>query len=164
MISKPQATIEDLYHLPENRKAELVNGELVFMSPTGATPGRAGGNIFFSLRQYEQQTRCGYAFPDNVGFVVNLPTRKSFSPDVAFFTGSLSGMRFLDGAPVFAVEVRSENDYGPQAEREMAQKRADYFTAGTLVVWDVDLLSEETIKALVGVPEDFANRAHYLPL
>lgn len=26
-------------------------------------------------------------------------------------------MRFLEGAPVFAVEVRSENDYGPVAER-----------------------------------------------
>ena len=55
-------------------------------------------------------------------------------------------MRFLEGAPVFAVEVRSENDYGPAAERAMAQKRADYFACGTLVVWDVDLLSPEVIK------------------
>jgi Uma2 family endonuclease len=47
-------------------------------------------------------------------------------------------MRFLDGAPLFAVEVRSENDYGPKAEREIAAKRADYFLAGTQVVWDVD--------------------------
>lgn len=29
-------------------------------------------------------------------------------------------MRFLEGAPAFAVEVRSENDYGPAAEREIA--------------------------------------------
>jgi len=43
------------------------------------------------------------------------------------------------------VEVRSEGDYGPQAEQEMAQKRSDYFEAGTLVVWDVDLLAEEHI-------------------
>lgn len=145
MISKPQATIEDLIRMPS--KAELLEGEIVSMSPTGARPGRAGGNIFFSLRQYERRTHSGYAFPDNVGFQVDLPHRKSFSPDVAFFTGSLSGMQFLQGAPVFAVEVRSENDYGAQAEREIAQKRADYFAAGTLVVWDVDLLSEETIKS-----------------
>ena len=44
---------------------------------------------------------------------------------------------------MFAVEVRSENDYGPAAEREMAAKRADYFAAGTLVVWDVDLLAND---------------------
>jgi Uma2 family endonuclease len=54
-------------------------------------------------------------------------------------------MRFRDGAPVFAVEVRGENDYGPGAEEEMAAKRADYFAAGTLVVWDVNPLAE-TIK------------------
>ncbi len=32
------------------------------------------------------------------------------------------------------------------AEEGMAQKRAAYFAAGTLVVWDVDLLSDEVIK------------------
>ena len=47
-------------------------------------------------------------------------------------------MRFVEGAPTLAVEVRSEGDYGASAERDMAAKRADYFEAGTLVVWDVD--------------------------
>jgi Uma2 family endonuclease len=56
-------------------------------------------------------------------------------------------MRFPRGAPVLAVEVRSENDYGRAAEREMAAKRADYFACGTLVVWDVDLLSEDVVKS-----------------
>jgi Uma2 family endonuclease len=55
-------------------------------------------------------------------------------------------MRFLEGAPAFAVEVRSEGDYGPAAEQEMANKRADYFAAGTLVVWDVDLLSPDIVR------------------
>lgn len=51
-------------------------------------------------------------------------------------------MGFVQGAPTLAVEVRSENDYGPAAEAAMAAKRADYFLAGTLVVWDVDPISE----------------------
>jgi Uma2 family endonuclease len=55
-------------------------------------------------------------------------------------------MKFLEGAPVFAVEIRSENDYGPAAEDAMVEKRADYFAAGTLVVWDVDLLSADTVR------------------
>ena len=42
-------------------------------------------------------------------------------------------MKFYDGAPIFAAEVRSESDYGPDAEAAMARKRADYFAAGTLV-------------------------------
>ena len=55
-------------------------------------------------------------------------------------------MKFLQGAPTFAVEVRSEEDYGPAAERAMAAKRADYFVAGTLVVWNVDVLGEGWIR------------------
>jgi Uma2 family endonuclease len=55
-------------------------------------------------------------------------------------------MKFSDGAPTFAVEVRSDSDYGPRSERQMAAKRADYFAAGTLVVWDVDLLSEDVVR------------------
>ncbi len=56
-------------------------------------------------------------------------------------------MKFFEGAPIFAVEIRSEGDYGPAAEKAMARKRADYFAAGTLVVWDVDLLSDDVIKS-----------------
>ncbi len=51
-------------------------------------------------------------------------------------------MEFVSGSPTFAVEVRSKGDYGPEAEDEMAAKRADYFEAGTAVVWDVDPLAK----------------------
>ena len=146
MSTKTEATVDDLYRVPEHGKAELVNGELVLMPPTGGVPGRTAGEIFISLREYEQRVGGGYAFPDNVGFIVNLPHRKSFSPDTAFYTGELRGGLFLEGAPLFAVEVRSSGDYGPAAEKSMAQKRADYFAAGTLVVWDVDVLKEKVVR------------------
>ena len=146
MSTKTTATIEDLYRVPENGKAEIVNGELVLMSPTGGIPGRAGGEIYASLREYERRTRSGYAFPDNVGFIVNLPNRKSFSPDAGYYVGRSPGMKYIEGAPIFAVEVRSENDYGDAAEQEMAEKRADYFASGTLVVWDVDLLGDDVVR------------------
>jgi Uma2 family endonuclease len=146
MSSKTEATVDDLYRVPENGKAEIVNGELVLMSPTGGVPGRTAGEIYVSLRDYERRVGGGYAFPDNVGFIVNLPNRRSFSPDAAFYKGELRGGLFLEGAPVFAVEVRSEEDYGPKAEKKMAAQRADYFAAGTLVVWDVDVLREKVVR------------------
>src|SRR5580704_16766104 len=114
MAMKTEATIEDLYRVPEKSKAELVHGDLLVMSPTGDLPSRAGGSIYMSLRQHERRIRSGAAYPDNAGFLVNLPNRKSFSPDAAYYTGKRTGMRFLDGAPVFAAEVRSEGDYGPK--------------------------------------------------
>jgi Uma2 family endonuclease len=145
MSTKTRATIEDLYKV--EGKAELVYGEIVERPPAGEDPGAAGFEIAVRLREHAQRTGIGRAFPDGVGFEVNLPHRKAFSPDVAYHVGPRRGMRFAAGAPVFAVEVRSEHDYGPAAEREMAAKRADYFACGTLVVWDVDLQSEEVIKS-----------------
>jgi Uma2 family endonuclease len=132
-----EATVDDLYRVPE--KAELVNGELVMMSPRGGTHGYAAGVIYASLLDHGRRAKRGIALPDNVGFIVNLPNRRSFSPDAAFWMGAPLTATFLEGPPIFAVEVRSPEDYGPAGERAMAAKRADYFTAGTLIVWDVDL-------------------------
>lgn len=148
MLMRPRtrATVEDLHRVQETGKAELVNGEIVLMTPAGGIPGRAGGEIYISLRDYERRTGGGYAFPDNVGFTVDLPHRGSFSPDAAFHAGPLRGGQFLDGAPIFAAEVRSENDYDERAEQEMAEKRTNYFAAGTLVVWDVDVLRERVVR------------------
>jgi len=146
MSTKVRATIEDLYELPGHAKAEIINGEIHLMSPTGDLPNRAAGAIYISLRQYESKIKNGRAYSDNAGFKVNLPHRESFSPDAAFYTGKPTGMKFLEGAPVFAVEVRSAGDYGRKAEEEIAQKLSDYFATGTMVVWEVDLLSDDVIK------------------
>lgn len=149
MTTRPKATVEDLYDVPEQGKAEIVDGELILMSPTGDVPSRAAGNIYVSLRQYERSVNNvdrGRAYADNTGFLVNLPRRKSFSPDAAFYVGPRTGGKFLEGAPMFAAEVRSEGDYGDSAEQAMATKRADYFAAGTRAVWDADVLKEQVVR------------------
>jgi len=142
MSTKVEATIEDLYKI--EGKAELVNGEIVHMSPAGGLLHYAAQQITIALSFYQKATGRGVAIGDNTAFVVNLPHRKSFSPDAAFYNGKLT-MKFNEGAPIFAVEVRSDGDYGPRAERQIAAKRADYFAAGTLVVWDIDLLSDDVV-------------------
>lgn len=144
MATKREATVDDLYRV-DAKKAELVNGKLGVMSPGGGLHGYASGRIHASLSAYEDETRLGHALPDGVGFVVNLPRRRSFSSDAAFCTQSLTN-QFVDGAPIFAAEVRSDEDYGPVAEGDMARRRADYFAAGTLVVWDVDVLREHLVR------------------
>ena len=146
MVARTRSEVEALYSVPEDGKAEMIGGNVVRMSPTGFLPSYAAFEISASLREYARRTKTGYAFADNAGFLVNLPNRQSFSPDAAFYTGQPTGMRFLEGAPVFAVEVRSDSDYGEAAERELAEKRADYFAAGTLVVWDVDILSQDVVR------------------
>ena len=114
--------------------------------PSGRVFNRVGGRIFRSLDDHAEQIKLGEAYTDNMGFTVSeLPSgRESFSPDASYYRGCFPAnpMRFIEGAPTFAAEVRSENDYGDAAEIEMAEKRADYFAAGTLVVWDVDPVDE----------------------
>ena len=143
MIAPKRATLDDLYRTPE--KAELIGGRIVFLMSTGRKPGRVGGRIYRSLDDYSVQ-HGGEAFPDNVGFTVPVMVSggESFAPDASWHKGPFPGdpMRFIEAAPTFAVEVRSENDYGPAAEVEMAAKRAEYFLAGTEVVWEVDTVAE----------------------
>ena len=127
-------------------KAEIIHGQIVHFPMTGIEPGYAGDEIFVSLHRHAKGRGIGLAVGDGKGFLTTLPHRQSFSPDAAFYTGAATGMKFFPGVPVFAVEVRSESDYGPAAERAMAAKWADYFAAGTQVVWDVDLLGPDTVR------------------
>jgi len=143
-VSQTRATLDDLYRTPG--KAELIGGRIVHFMATGHKPSRVAGRIYRSLDDHATQTALGVAHPDNVGYAVPevASGRESFSPDASYYDGPLPAnpMRFIEGPPTFAAEVRSESDYDAAAESEMADKRTDYFAAGTKVVWDVDPLAE----------------------
>ena len=145
-IHSTTSLVDALYRI--EGKAEIVDGRIVHMSPAGGDHGLAAKKILLSLAMHEQKVGGGVSFGDNVGFLVDLPRRKSFSPDVAWVAGKTEAdfdSKFVEGAPSFAVEVRSENDYSPAAEKRILRKIEDYFAAGTLVVWDVALLSDDLI-------------------
>lgn len=150
MSAHPPKTREELIdalkQLPDHMKAEIVNGAIVPMSPTGVQSSRASGLIFASLLAYERRVGWGMALPNNAGFLVDLPNRASFSPDAAYCAERVMSPGFFEGAPLFAVEVRSEHDYGPKADQAMRRKIADYFAAGTQVMWDVDVLRERVVR------------------
>jgi len=153
-VQQARATLDDLYRTPG--KAELIGGRIVHLMATGHKPNRVAGRVFRSLDDYADKTGRGAAYTDNMGFAVRqlLSGRESFSPDAAYYSGPLpkNPMRFVEGPPTLAIEVRSEGDYGDFAEEEMADKRADYFAAGTLVVWDVDPVAECIHVYMVSAP------------
>jgi Uma2 family endonuclease len=147
MLAPPRATLDDLMHT--EGKAELIAGRIVTFMPTGFLPSEIAGRIYRKLAEYSD-TFGGRAFTDGLGY--NVPElisgRETFSPDCSYYSGPLPAnrMKFVAGAPDFAVEVRSDGDYGFAAEQEMAAKRADYLEAGTLVVWDVDPMAKTVRK------------------
>jgi Uma2 family endonuclease len=125
--------------------------------PSGDAPSEIAFEIAVRLRDHARNTGLGVAFPDGVGYAIDPPLpggRQSFSPDASYHVGPRprNRMKFIDGAPTFAVEVRSENDYGDASEAEQAAKRLDYFSAGTLVVWDVNPLAATIAVFRSGAP------------
>jgi Uma2 family endonuclease len=151
-----KASLDDLYRTPE--KAELIGGRIVKFMATGRKPNRVAGRIYRSLDDHAATSGGGEAFTDNMGYAIPLlPSgRESFAPDASFHKGPFpqDPMVFIHGAPSFAAEVRSENDYGPTAEFEMAEKRAEYFQSGTEVVWDVDTNAERIHVYHISDPEN----------
>jgi Uma2 family endonuclease len=135
-----KATLEDLERVEGN--AELIGGRIVKLSPNGYEHSDIASEIHFLLKSFVRTSGHGKAFADSTAFVVHelRSGRQSFSPDVSFYDGPPPANKkdFISGPPRFAVEIRSKNDHGKAAMRETAPKRADYFEAGTLVVWDVD--------------------------
>src|SRR5882724_6277009 len=134
-------TLDDLYRV--EGQAELVAGRIVKSMPAGLLHNRVAKRIFRSLDDYAAQIGVGEAFTDSLGYAIRPPLpsgRESFSPDASYHAGPfpVDEWRFIDGPPTFAVEVRSPEDYGPTAEARLADKRSDYFQAGTRVLWDVD--------------------------
>ena len=145
IVSLPfPATLADLMKV--EGKAELIGGRIVEQMASGRLPNRVAGRIYSWLCNYADARGAGEAFTDNLGYAVDPPlvsTRQSFSPDASYHSGPFpaNDMGFIECAPTFAVEMRSENDYGRAAEIAIAEKQADYFEAGTLAVWDVDTLA-----------------------
>jgi Uma2 family endonuclease len=148
------ATFDDLMKV--EGKAELIGGRIVELMPTGDIPNTVAFEIAVSLRQHARDIGRGRVHTDNMGFAMPQPLtsgRESFSPDASFtLDPPQPAMGFIVGAPTLAVEVRSENDYGRTADREYAEKRADYFEAGTLVVWDVDPDAKTVTKYEASAP------------
>jgi Uma2 family endonuclease len=125
--------------------------------PTGLRPNLVAGRIYRALADHAEAAGKGVALTDNMGFAVPRLSsgRESFSPDVSYFAGpiNVADMRFIQGPPAFVAEVRSEGDYTLAAERARAAKRADYFEAGSLVVWDVDPVADTIMVYRAAAPD-----------
>ncbi|HEX8392206.1 MAG TPA: Uma2 family endonuclease [Longimicrobium sp.] len=79
-----EATVEDLWNV--EGRAELIDGRIVEMSPTGKRPGWAASVIHRALEQVEVRGR-GMVVSQGVGFVLRTPRTQMLSPDVAWWTG-----------------------------------------------------------------------------
>src|SRR5262249_33755482 len=130
----------------EEFQSELIGGRIVRIGPAAYLPGRVAGEIVFSLHEYTRASGRGGAYSSQLVYAIPRLTsgRESFSLDASYYDGPhpSNRMSYVPHPPTSAVEARNQDDYHPGADGQYAAKRADYFEAGTLVVWDVDPIAE----------------------
>jgi Uma2 family endonuclease len=135
-----RATIDDLHRV--EGQAELIGGRIVRLPFHGHWTAMIVCAIARSLDDFLREGGRGVVGTSTLGYVVPelASGRESFCADVSYYDGPLpvNPMDFMPGPPTFAVEIPDSARQGVEAERDRAAKRADYFEAGTKVVWDVD--------------------------
>lgn len=134
-------TIEDVEQSPPEGEWELIDGELIELTPTADTSGWVSGRVFSRLERFVDDRHLGWAFPPETGFVLFNDRATVRSPDAAFVRSdrlrTLSG-GFVPLAPDLAVEVLSPSDRLADALAKVKM----YLDAGVLLVWLVDPLSQ----------------------
>jgi Uma2 family endonuclease len=128
-------TDDELLALSGEGKYELVDGELVHVSPAGARHGRIVADLLIRIGVFLRETKLGQVFDGQTGFRLRDNLR---SPDISFVAGArLTGgvpEGFLHVAPDLAVEVLSPADRAG----EVAHKVGEYLGVGVRLLWVVD--------------------------
>ena len=137
-------TAEELFELPDDGcRSELVDGEIIRMTPTGAEHGVLSMRIGRLLDEHVSVQGLGVCCGAETGFILRRDPDVVRAPDVAFVAAAnipKTGIprTYWPFAPDLAVEVLSPSD-----SRAAVQARvAEYFAAGTRLVWLVEPAAE----------------------
>lgn len=132
--------VDDLWHLvcnaDDDRYFELVDGEILEMSPPGGEHGTIAGELFYYFRLFDPQRKLGIPTVD-AGY--HPPEKRDIllSPDAAFTSIERAPNPFprtwVPVMPDIAVEVQSPSNTLMQLRR----KAAIYLANGTELVWIV---------------------------
>jgi Uma2 family endonuclease len=138
MSTMSNLTAEAAWTLDPPGLWELVDGQVVLMSPAGARHGRVVARVTRALGDFVDARRLGVVLAGDVGFVLRRDPDTVRAPDVAFLaaarlTGPLPA-EFVTGAPDLAIEVVSPGDRWSEVDK----KAAEFLAAGATAVWAID--------------------------
>ena len=133
-IEKKRYTYEDYLKTPEDKRYELIEGELV-MTPSPITiHQRISARLEFELRKFVIENDLGEVF--YAPYDVYLDDENVFQPDILFVSKErlqIIGEKNIQGAPDLVIEIISENS----AYRDMVQKKRIYAEFGVKEYWIV---------------------------
>jgi Uma2 family endonuclease len=132
-------TADDLLHLPDGDRYELVDGQLVETN-MGALSSWVGGSLYAMLQSYSENGSKGWAFPADTGLQCFPDDREKVRRPDAFFVGrgrfenEQVPDRFVRVAPDVVAEVVSPNDQYYAVEHKIWE----YLEAGVRLAWIVN--------------------------
>ena len=155
-------TVEEFERLPEppeGGKMELVDGEVVIMSPVGRKHGKLAIRIGNALTLFAESNGLGEVGAE-VGFrlfpqrhIVRAPDVHVIAADQPEFLEDEDG--FVQGAPALAIEITSPDD----RDSYLSRKVNEYLEAGSRRVWVV----RPSLKAVTVHRPDGTSRVYREP-
>jgi Uma2 family endonuclease len=147
-------TAEAAWTLDPPGSWELVDGQVVSLSPAGARHGRVVARLARALGDFVDARRLGVVLAGDVGFVLRRDPDTVRAPDVAFLAAArLRGplpAEFVAGAPDLAIEVLSPGDRWSEVDK----KAGEFLAADATTVWAIDPGAETArIYSRAGVRE-----------
>lgn len=130
-------TADELLAMPDDGiRRELVEGELVEMTPAGGDHGMIGMRLGWRLAQLAETENLGVVYNSETGFRLRRDPDTVRCPDVAFVSRARyqPARGVVDLAPDLAIEVVSPTD--PYSD--VRGKVDEYLAAGTAMVILVD--------------------------
>ena len=132
MATKTLVTVEDFLRRSEARdmRYELVEGELITMSPTMPEHNHVRDTLLVALRNFLAGRGLGRVWSEQAFHLFGDTVR---IPDIAFVRAgrSIEPHQLPEGAPDLAIEAISPTN----TLREMEQRVSDFFAAGCKRVW-----------------------------
>ncbi len=137
-------TYEDYLNTPDDKRYELLDGELVMPPAPGELHQSVSGMLGWKLVQFAVENRLGRVY--HAPFDVVLSNTDVVQPDLIFVSNERADIitpANIQGAPDLVVEILSPST----AARDKTFKRSLYARHGITEYWMVDL-TERTIIVL----------------
>jgi Uma2 family endonuclease len=143
VLCRKDYTAEEAFWLHPPGRWELIHGEVVFLSPTGARHGLFVQRLARYLGAFVEAHGLGQVLAGDAGFVLRRKPDTVRAPDVAVVRRARLPdplpEEYFEGAPDLAIEVMSPDDRWP----EVQAKVQEYLRAGSSRVWVIDANARE---------------------
>ena len=134
IVEKKKYTYEDYLKTPDDKRYELINGELLMTPSPIPNHQRISGKLEFVVRKFVTENNLGEVFYAPCD--VYLDDENVVQPDILFISKdrlNIIGDKNIQSAPNLVIEIISENS----VYRDMVQKKRLYARFGVKEYWIV---------------------------